>query len=103
MKMLASATIIRGNGACEMFMNGLKDEEIEKMKEQYENELSAVKAELESTKNKRNELLTNRLPTMKAVLAKPTSIIERFRERIVITWCQIYGIGSEFKWWTYEG
>lgn len=100
--MLATTTVIRGNGACKVFMDGIMNEEVEKMTERYEKELSAKEAELQATKNHRNDLLYRTLAEVRAMLAKPVSIIERIRERLVIIWCQIWGIGEALNLWSYD-
>lgn len=97
MKRIATTTIIRGNGACEAYMNGIVNEEIEKMKDCYEEKLSVLEAKLQSKEDHLDNLLTDRLIERRAMFAKPTSIIKRIRERIVITWCQIWGLCFEFK------
>lgn len=109
MKLLATTTIIRGNGACKMFMDGIANEEIEKvneelkkMKENYEKELSAKEAELEATKNHLNDVLTEKSTELRAMLVKPVSFVERIRERIVIIWCQIWGMGEALNLWSYD-
>lgn len=102
MKVLATTTVIRGKGACEAYVNGLANEEMKKMQERYENELSNKEAELQATKNNRDDLRHKDLTEVRAMFAKPISIVERVRERLVIIWCQIYGIGEELKLWSYD-
>ena len=87
--------VIRENGACEVLVNGIVNEEIKKMREHYEKELSVMEAKLQTKTSHLNKNLYKDLTDVKVMLAKPVSIIERIRERIVITWCQIWGLGIE--------
>lgn len=110
MERIATVTVIRGNGACEIFMDGIMREEIEKvnkeieeMKERHNQELVTIESELEATRGHRNKLLSRKLDILRAGNARNVSWLARLKERIVIIWCQIYGIGVELKLWDYEG
>lgn len=92
MKRLATTTVIRGNGACEVYMDGLLNEEIKKLNERHEKELSEKEVKLQVTKNQRDDLRYKDLIALRAMVAKPMSIAARLRERLVIIWCQIWGI-----------
>lgn len=95
--------VFRENGACEIFVNGIVNEEIKKMKERYEKELSVMEAKLQAKTGHLNKNLHKDLMAVKVMVAQPVSLIERIRERIIITWCQIYGIGEALKLWSYDG
>lgn len=99
MRILATTTVIRGNGACEAYMNGLLNEEVKKMKEHYEKALSVTEAELEAAKGHRDDLLYKHLAEVKAMVAKPTSIFKRIHERIEIAWCMFWYFGKVLKLW----
>lgn len=103
MNRLATVTVIRGNGACEAYVNGVIQEEIVKMKERHERELVTMESELAAAKSHRNDLLGEKLAVVRAANAKSISWFERVKERIIITWCQIWGMGEAFKLWFYEG
>lgn len=100
MNRIAAVTVIRGAGACEVYMNGIVQEEIEKMKERHNKEMRAKEAELEATKNRLNDTLSDRLGVIRAGNAKRVSTLARIREKIEILWCQFWGMGYEFGWWT---
>ena len=93
-------SVFHENGACEVLVNGIVNEEIKKMREHYEKELSVMEAKLQTKTGHLNKNLSKDLMKVKAMCAKPVSFIERARERIVITWCQIWGLGLEWKLWT---
>ena len=85
MKMIASTTVIRGNGACKVFMDGIMNEEVEKMKEQHEREIMALTNELNATKNKETQLLTDRLPMI--------------RDKIEVAWAFLWWLGTRGRLW----
>ena len=95
-------TLMRENGVCEVRVNGLLDEEFEKMKAYYEKKLAAKEAELQTSKEHCGNLLTRDLSEFKVMLAKPATFFGRVKERIIITWCQIWGLGEVFKCWSYD-
>jgi hypothetical protein len=95
-----TTAVIREDGIHDVYVNGLLNEEMKKMKEDYEKQLSVMEAKLQAKTGHLNKNLSRDLMAVKVMVAKPTSLIERIRERIVITWCQIWGIGLALKFWT---
>ena len=92
MKILATTTVIRGTGACEVFMNDVLNKEIAKMNENHNAKIREMWSELQASNNHRNDLLANRLEIVRAALAKPTSTISRIKEWFEITWCKFWGL-----------
>lgn len=102
MNIVATTTVIRGNGACEAFMNGIVNEEIEKMNERHQKELCAMESELGAVKTHRNKLLASNLAAVRACNARSVSWFVRLKEDITISWCKLYGLGEALKLWLYE-
>ena len=99
MKMIASTTVIRGNGACKVFMDGIMNEEVEKMKEQHEREIMALTNELNATKNKETQLLTDRLPMIRACTAKRCGVFSTIRDKIEVVWAFLWWLGTRGRLW----
>ena len=83
MNMIASATIIRGKGECQAYMNGIVMEEMRKQNERHAAEMAVVTAS-------RNRLLADRMNSMKPV--KRESWLHRVKEKIEIAWCVFFGM-----------
>lgn len=102
MKMLATTTIIRGNGACKVFMDGVMNDEVAKMSERYERKIEALTNELTATKNKETTLLTEKLPMIRACTAKRTGIINHIREKLEVAWAFVWWLGNKCNLWFEE-
>lgn len=100
MNRIATVTVIRGSGDCEAYVDGIVQEEIEKMKSRHNTEIQAKNAELEATKIHRNKLLSSKLGVIRAESARPISRFTRIRNKIDILWCKFWGIGYELGLWT---
>lgn len=91
MKRLATTTVIRGNGACKVYMDGLMNEEIEKMRERYERQIEALTNELEATKRNETRLLTEKMPMIRVCAAKRYGLLNDIREKLELAygfvWC----------------
>lgn len=99
MKRVAALTVIRGEGNCEAIMQGIVNEEMKKMNERHAKELSALRAELEATKNKEKQLLGDRMAVIKASNAKPVQLSKRIIEAVETAWCVLWAIVHEWKLW----
>lgn len=99
MNVIATTTVIRGNGACEAFMNGIVNEEIKKMNERHEQELMTLSNRLESAENGRNNRLAARLPMIRAMTAKRYKPLGGVREKIEVAWACIWALGMEAGLW----
>lgn len=102
MKMLATATVIRGNGACEAYMNGIMNEEIKKMTERYERKIEALSNELNATKNTEKRLFAEKLPMVHACTAKCCSPFSDIREKLEVAWAFVWYMGEKAKLWSYD-
>ena len=100
---IATLTVIRGNGECVAFMNGIVKEEMRKLNERHALEMSKKHAELEAARGHRNALLRDNLATYRVLNARPASAFKRLGERLVTLWCQIYGLGEHIGLWEYTG
>ena len=102
MKMLATTTIIRGTGACEVFINDVLNKEIERMNKEHNERVQALANRLQAAEDHRDDLLTDRLAVVRACNAKSAKPFAAFRERAEILWCQLWGIGEALGLWVYE-
>ena len=103
MNVIATTTVIRGNGACEAFMNGIVNEEIKKMNERHERELMTLSNELEATKNKEKQLLAEKLPMVRALAAKRYRPLSEVREKLEVAWAVVWYLGMKFGLWNDDG
>ena len=83
MNMIASATVIRGKGECEAYMNGVVMKEMKRLNETHAAEMAVVK-------NHRNRLLSDRMKALKPV--QKVSIRERVKDFIETAWAQFFGL-----------
>lgn len=81
--MIASATVIRGQGECEAYMNGVVMKEMKRL-----NAIHA--AEMGTVKNHRNRLLAERLEKLKPV--QKVSLWERLKDFVATAWAQFFGL-----------
>lgn len=103
MNRIAAMTIIRGNGECQAYWNGVVMEEMRKMNERHALEVKTKDAELDAARSHRNALLRDQLAVYRALNAKPVSAFRRLREALVTFWCVIWGLGEHFGLWEYAG
>lgn len=101
MNRIAGLTVVRGNGGCEAYWNGIVNEEMKKLNEQHALELRAKDAELEATRGARNRLLRDNLTAYRVLNARPISAFRRLRERLVTFWCVFWALGEHFGCWEY--
>jgi len=109
---IAAATVIRGKGACSVFVNGIADEEVEKNNELHAKELETVMNELKAVKKRMNnvpadicraERLARNLAGLRLDAAKPRGIFRRIREGIGFIWACVWCYGLKFGLWEYVG
>ena len=99
MKMLATTTVIRGKGACEAYMNGIMNAEIEKMNELHRQEMEAVINELQSKTNRENDLLAEKLPKIRAYTSKRSGVFSDVLDKFEVAWAFVWYMGLKFKLW----
>lgn len=99
MGIIATTTVIRGKGACKVFMDGIMNEEIEKMNEQHKKELETVRNELEATKSHLNRALKKDLAPIRAMVARRSRPFQRVLEKIEFVWGCIWYYGLRFRLW----
>lgn len=102
MKMIAAATVIRGTGECEAFMNSIVNEEMRRLNEQHRRETDAMREEMGAAKGHRDELLTQRLSQVRAKTARRNGRMHRIREALSMAWAMFWAIGGEIGLWTWE-
>ena len=97
MKRIATTTVIRGNGGCEAYFNGILKEEIRKLNERYK----AKEAELAASKKHCNRLLAHQLNTLEVYSVKKKSIFRKLLDGIGILWFKIWALGWAIGLWDY--
>lgn len=103
MNRISTMTVIRGNGVCQAYWNGVVNEEMRKMNERHALEVRTKDAELDAARGHRNDLLRANLMAYRALNAKPISLSRRLREAVETFWCQLWGLGVHFGLWEYIG
>ena len=88
MNMIASATVIRGKGKCEAFINGIAMKEMKQQNERHAAEMAVVT-------HSRNRLLADRIEALKP--ARRESWAHRAKERIVTAWAVLFALLLELK------
>ena len=96
MNRIAAMTVIRGNGKCEAYWNGIVMEEMKKLNERHALEMTKKNSELEAARGHRNRLLRDNLAAYRVLNARPVSAFRRLTERLTLIWCQLYGLCLEF-------
>ena len=96
-RMIATATVIRGKGACKIFMDGIVNDEVAKMSERYERKIEALTNELTATKNKETTLLAEKLPMIRACTAKRYGPFNNVRDKLEVAWAFVWYMGKKFK------
>lgn len=99
MNRIATMTVIRGNGACEAFMNGVVREEMLKINAKHDIEMKKTNAALQATTNHRNKLLADRAAALRQYNVRPRSIFSRIKDSIVNAWCLFYSFGWAIGFW----
>ena len=84
MNMIASATIIRGKGQCEAYMNGVVMEEMRRQNDRHAFEKAAMKAQIDGYKKAERVKYLNS--------AKPESLAHRIKEAIEKAWCVFFAM-----------
>ena len=87
---IATATVIRGKGECQAYINGVVHKEMQKLN-----------AELEAAKGHRNDLLAYNLEAYQEIEEKRTGAFRRLRERLETFWALIWGIGVALGLWAH--
>lgn len=108
MKPIAAATVIRSEGPCNVLINGIVSEEIQKLNRQMDvmkkindRRVEALSNELDSTKQKCNEFRADRFAMTKERLAKRNTLRYRIRDRIETIWAHIWCYGLKWGLWAY--
>lgn len=89
MDRIATCSIIKGNGGVEVYVNGVVSEELRRQNAIREAKEAALKAELATTKARRNRLLAEDLRLRRTVRKRP--LRQRVRDRIADGWAWMMG------------
>lgn len=114
MGILGTATIIRGKGACELFVNGIRDEEVRRINELHTKEIETVKNELKKAKNRMAMMpaeihekghTANKLVKLRFGEFERPSVLRRLLNAIELAWAYtwVYGVKyGVFGYWNEE-
>lgn len=83
MNMIASATVIRGKGGCEAYMNGILNQEMKRLNDQHA-------AEVQMLTQQRNRLLADRMQAMKPVQRE--GLLKRLKNRLETAWAIFFAL-----------
>lgn len=89
MDRIATCSIIKGNGGVEAYVNGVVSAELHRQNAIRAAEEEALKAELATTKARRNRLLAEDLRLRRTVRKRP--LRQRVRDRIADGWAWVMG------------
>ena len=87
MNRIAAATVIRGKGECQAYINGVVMKEMKRL-----NDLHAI--EMEAVKQHRNRLLSDRMEALNPVQKEKWWI--RLKDRIATAWAVFFALLLEF-------
>lgn len=108
MQRIAAATVIRGNGACQAFMDGVVNEELRRQQEKLE----AAEDRANRMEEDRNRMKGERLAEIRWVLTGKRGPLRRIRNAIETAWAMVWAItagkcwiemGEKLKLWVDEG
>lgn len=110
MNTLATVTVIRGKGECDLIINDIRDKEVHRINELHAEEMELVKNELKRTKDcmtmmpvtiyKKERLAGEFIKLRFGEFAKP-SVLRRIRDGIEFVWACIWYCGLKLGLWGY--
>lgn len=92
MQRIAAATVIRGNGECMAYVNGVAQAEIFRQREADKRAMSARMERARMVENSRNRLLEEK----RAALYRPEGCLERMTERMIDRYA--LAVGTALEW-----
>lgn len=110
MGILGTATVIRGKGACELFVNGIRDEEVHRINELHNKEIETVKNELKKAKNRMAMMpaeihekgyTANKLVKLRFGEFDRPSVFRRLLNMIELAWAYTWVYGVKHNVWGY--
>lgn len=100
--MKMAATVIRADGACDIFVNGILNEEIRRINLEHENEVKMMLNKLADAEKQHDDFLAYRVAFIRQNMAESVSRLDIFREKLETAWCKLYGLGEVLGMWVYE-
>ena len=98
-----SVTVIRGTGACDVFVNDILQEEFKRQNEMWAKEMTIVKAELQATKGHLNKELAKKLEKVKKITDEVQASRNSIKEYVIWIWGTIYYYSEKWGLVKYEG
>ena len=92
MNRIAAATVIRGNGECMAYVNGVAQAEIVRQREADKRAMAAYMEHARTVESSRNRLLAEKLEAR----YRPAGCLERMFDRVIDRYALI--VGSALEW-----
>ena len=92
MNRIATAPVIRGNGACQAFIDGVLIKELERLDDKHAEELRKKDYELEYMTESRNRQLRKSLEADHAMAQKRIGLWERVCNMVNKAWCMLFAM-----------
>ena len=97
MNRVAAATVIKGNGKCEVFMNGVVMKEMKRLNEQHDAEMRSKNFELDTVRRSRDMLRADNLKTRVEKRSRWQCIKESICEKVLVVWACIFLAALKLK------
>ena len=94
MQRIAAVTVIRGNGACQAFVDGMVNEELRRQQEKLE----AAEDRANRMEEDRNRLKGVRLTEIRWALTGKHGLLRRIRNAIETAWAIVWAITAGKCW-----
>lgn len=100
MNRIATTTIIRGNGRCEAYMNGVVMQEMKRLNERHAAEMRSKDIEIELKRNANHRLLCEKVDSYKKEMYKRSKwqcVKEYICEKVLVVWACMFLIALKLK------
>ena len=92
MKQIANLTVIRGNGGCEAYMNGIVKDEIRRQQELLKEQHAAEANRASAIEARRDRLLTERLAELSQKVNRRPNLLQRLWGPVVNSWAMFWAL-----------
>lgn len=92
MRQIANMTVIRGNGGCEAYMNGIVQEEIRRQQAQMQAERKADEVYTRMVKGDRDQLRAERSADLTRTLTRRPNLLQRLCAPVVNAWAMFWAL-----------